>query len=148
VVVLAIPLHKFAVFDSASAGKLVIDAMNYWPPVDDVQALIKDHRYGSGQIVQQATLPGGHPPLQARSADSRCRRANPSCMSRPKRSAASRFAGDGCAGDRDEPHSSRSEPLRLGNTGWAVYRMRRLLPKSSSMGRRLSDVCANSCHDH
>src|SRR6266545_4625380 len=35
IVVLAIPLHKFAAFDAASvAGKLVVDTMNYWPPGD------------------------------------------------------------------------------------------------------------------
>jgi predicted dinucleotide-binding enzyme len=53
VVVLAIPVHRFAAFDSALvAGKLVIDAMNYWPPVDGVQELFEDHRYGSSEIVQ------------------------------------------------------------------------------------------------
>jgi predicted dinucleotide-binding enzyme len=54
VVVLAIPLHKFASFDSdLVAGKLVVDAMNYWPPVDGVQRLFDDGRYGSSEIVQQ-----------------------------------------------------------------------------------------------
>jgi predicted dinucleotide-binding enzyme len=54
VVVLAIPLHKFATFDSALvAGKLVVDAMNYWPPLDGVQQLFDDRRYGSSEIVQQ-----------------------------------------------------------------------------------------------
>jgi predicted dinucleotide-binding enzyme len=54
VVVLAIPIHKFATFDSALvAGKLVVDAMNYWPPVDGVQELFEDRRYGSSEIVQQ-----------------------------------------------------------------------------------------------
>src|SRR5215210_710022 len=34
VVVLAIPIHRFASFDPAIvAGKLVVDVMNYWPPV-------------------------------------------------------------------------------------------------------------------
>jgi 8-hydroxy-5-deazaflavin:NADPH oxidoreductase len=53
VVVLAIPIHKFADFDSALvAGKVVVDPMNYWPPVDGVQEIFEDHRYGSSEIVQ------------------------------------------------------------------------------------------------
>jgi predicted dinucleotide-binding enzyme len=53
-VVLAIPLHKFASFDSdLVAGKLVVDAMNYWPPIDGVQQLFDDRRYSSSEIVQQ-----------------------------------------------------------------------------------------------
>jgi predicted dinucleotide-binding enzyme len=53
VVVLAIPIHKFVTFDSESvAGKLVVDAMNYWPPVDGVQRLFEDERRGSSEIVQ------------------------------------------------------------------------------------------------
>jgi predicted dinucleotide-binding enzyme len=53
VVVLAIPVHKFAAFDSALvAGKLVVDVMNYWPPVDGVQEMFEDRRYGSSEIVQ------------------------------------------------------------------------------------------------
>ncbi|MDX6492056.1 MAG: 8-hydroxy-5-deazaflavin:NADPH oxidoreductase [Gaiellaceae bacterium] len=52
-VVLAIPIHKFAAFDPAMvAGKLVVDAMNYWPPVDGFQELFEDRRYGSSEIVQ------------------------------------------------------------------------------------------------
>jgi 8-hydroxy-5-deazaflavin:NADPH oxidoreductase len=27
--------------------------MNYWPPVDGVQELFEDHRYGSSEIVQR-----------------------------------------------------------------------------------------------
>jgi predicted dinucleotide-binding enzyme len=54
VVVLAIPLHKFASFDpDLVAGKLVVDAMNYWSPVDGVQQLFDDRRYSSSEIVQQ-----------------------------------------------------------------------------------------------
>jgi predicted dinucleotide-binding enzyme len=54
VVVLAIPVHEFAAFDAALvAGKLVVDAMNYWPPVDGVQELFEDQRYGSSEIVQR-----------------------------------------------------------------------------------------------
>jgi hypothetical protein len=52
IVVLAIPLHKFATFDPALvAGKVVVDTMNYWPPVDGVQELFEDRRYGSSEIV-------------------------------------------------------------------------------------------------
>jgi 8-hydroxy-5-deazaflavin:NADPH oxidoreductase len=52
IVVLAIPLHRFATFDPALvAGKLVVDAMNYWPPIDGVQEMFEDHRYGSSEIV-------------------------------------------------------------------------------------------------
>jgi predicted dinucleotide-binding enzyme len=54
VVVLAIPAHRFAGFVPALvAGKLVVDAMNYWPPVDGVRELFEDPRYGSSEIVQQ-----------------------------------------------------------------------------------------------
>ncbi|MCW2919844.1 MAG: oxidoreductase [Actinomycetia bacterium] len=52
IVVLAIPLHKFATFDPALvAGKLVIDTMNYWPPIDGVREMFEDRRYGSSEIV-------------------------------------------------------------------------------------------------
>jgi predicted dinucleotide-binding enzyme len=51
-VVLAIPLHKFSAFDPALvAGKVVVDTMNYWPPVDGVQAMFEGDRYGSSEIV-------------------------------------------------------------------------------------------------
>ena len=54
IVVLAIPLHKFATLDPALvAGKLVVDAMNYWPAVDGVQELFEDRRCGSSEIVQR-----------------------------------------------------------------------------------------------
>jgi predicted dinucleotide-binding enzyme len=53
VVVLAIPIHKFATFDTALvADKLVVDAMNYWPPVDGVQEFFQDDHCGSSEIVQ------------------------------------------------------------------------------------------------
>jgi predicted dinucleotide-binding enzyme len=53
-VVLAIPVHRFAAFDSGLvADKLVVDTMNYWPPVDGVQEMFEDHRYGSSEIVQR-----------------------------------------------------------------------------------------------
>jgi predicted dinucleotide-binding enzyme len=54
VVVLAIPIHKFAAFDPALvAGKIVVDVMNYWPPVDGVQEMFEDRRLGSSEIVQR-----------------------------------------------------------------------------------------------
>jgi predicted dinucleotide-binding enzyme len=53
-VVLSIPLHRFATLDpSPLAGKTVIDAMNYWPPTDGVQQLFEDSRLGSSEIVQR-----------------------------------------------------------------------------------------------
>lgn len=53
-VVLSIPLHKFATFDpDLVAGKLVVDTMNYWPPVDGVQEFFDDDRFGSSEIVQR-----------------------------------------------------------------------------------------------
>jgi predicted dinucleotide-binding enzyme len=54
IVVLAIPLHRFAAFDPALvAGKLVVDTMNYWPPIDGVQEMFEDRQYGSSEIVQR-----------------------------------------------------------------------------------------------
>ncbi|MCW3050619.1 MAG: oxidoreductase [Solirubrobacterales bacterium] len=53
VVVLAIPIHRFPAFDPALvAGKVVVDVMNYWPPVDGVVGLFEDHRDGSSELVQ------------------------------------------------------------------------------------------------
>src|SRR5216683_894740 len=54
IIVLAIPLHKFATLDPALvAGKLVVDTMNYWPPVDGVQEMFEDRAQGSSEIVAQ-----------------------------------------------------------------------------------------------
>jgi len=54
IVMLAIPLHRFATFDpDLVRGKLVVDLMNYWPPVDGVQDTFEDRRFGSSEIVQQ-----------------------------------------------------------------------------------------------
>jgi 8-hydroxy-5-deazaflavin:NADPH oxidoreductase len=53
-VVLAIPLHRFTTLDPTLLdGKLVVDTMNYWPPVDGVVELFEDHRYSSSEIVQR-----------------------------------------------------------------------------------------------
>jgi predicted dinucleotide-binding enzyme len=52
IVVLAIPLHKFATFDASPvAEKVVVDAMNYWPPIDGVQELFEGRDLGSSEIV-------------------------------------------------------------------------------------------------
>jgi 8-hydroxy-5-deazaflavin:NADPH oxidoreductase len=54
IVVLAIPLHRFAAFDPALvADKIVIDAMNYWPAVDGINEMFRDRRYTSSEIVQR-----------------------------------------------------------------------------------------------
>jgi predicted dinucleotide-binding enzyme len=54
IVVLAIPLHRFANLDPAPlAAKIVVDTMNYWPPTDGVQPAFEDPRHGSSEIVQQ-----------------------------------------------------------------------------------------------
>jgi predicted dinucleotide-binding enzyme len=54
IVVLAIPLHKFASFDPALvAGKLVIDAMNYWPEVNGFLATFEDRQHSSSELVQR-----------------------------------------------------------------------------------------------
>jgi len=55
VVILAIPIHRFAAFDPALvAGKVVVDVMNYWPPVDGLQAMFEDRTRGSSEIVQES----------------------------------------------------------------------------------------------
>jgi len=52
IVVLAIPLHRFADFDPGLvADKLVVDTMNYWPPIDGVQEMFEDRRHGRSEIV-------------------------------------------------------------------------------------------------
>jgi predicted dinucleotide-binding enzyme len=49
-VVLAFPLHRFTDLDPAGlAGKLVVDAMNYWPASDGVLPAFEDG--GSSEIV-------------------------------------------------------------------------------------------------
>jgi hypothetical protein len=42
IVVLAIPIHRFAAFDpQLVAGKIVVDVMNYWPPIDGFQPVFE-----------------------------------------------------------------------------------------------------------
>lgn len=52
VVVLALPLHKFRTLDPAAlAGRVVIDAMNYWEPTDGAMPEMHAGR-GTSEVVQ------------------------------------------------------------------------------------------------
>src|SRR5258708_15234995 len=54
IVVLSIPLHRFPAFDpDLVAGTLVVDAMNYWPPVNGVLGMFEDRRYSSSEVGQR-----------------------------------------------------------------------------------------------
>jgi predicted dinucleotide-binding enzyme len=53
-VIMAIPLHAFARIDPAPlAGKVVVDMMNYWAPIDGVQPLFDGIDRGSSEIVAE-----------------------------------------------------------------------------------------------
>jgi hypothetical protein len=53
-VLFAIPARRFAAFDPALVfGRLVVDAMNYWPVADGNDALFEDQRLSSSEIVQR-----------------------------------------------------------------------------------------------
>ena len=52
VVVLSIPLHRFPTVEPGLlAGKLVVDAMNYWAPADGVVPMFQDQALSSSEIV-------------------------------------------------------------------------------------------------
>ncbi|MDN3481248.1 NAD(P)-binding domain-containing protein [Arthrobacter sp. APC 3897] len=53
-VILALPLHRLNLIDPALlAGKVVVDTMNYWPPVDgDIPAFMTEDE-GSSVVVQE-----------------------------------------------------------------------------------------------
>ena len=54
IVVLAIPLHRFTGVDPALlAGKVVVDAMNYWPASDGVLTAFENGASGSSEIVAE-----------------------------------------------------------------------------------------------
>jgi 8-hydroxy-5-deazaflavin:NADPH oxidoreductase len=55
IVVLAIPLHRFRAMNTdALSGKLVIDAMNYWPATDGkLPSPFDDEGSGSSEVVAQ-----------------------------------------------------------------------------------------------
>ena len=68
IVVLAIPLHKLGAFDpDLVAGKLVVDVMNYWPPVDGVQQMFEDRQSAPCRIRQKRS-PGRSRQTSPRSA--------------------------------------------------------------------------------
>ncbi|HWG23328.1 NADPH-dependent F420 reductase [Actinospica sp.] len=51
-VVLSMPVHRFMSLDpELVADKLVVDTMNYWPPVDGVVTTFDEDGYGSSEIV-------------------------------------------------------------------------------------------------
>jgi predicted dinucleotide-binding enzyme len=53
-VVLAIPLHRFPALDPGPfAGKLIVDAMNYWAPADGVVPMFQAQQLSSSEIVQR-----------------------------------------------------------------------------------------------
>ena len=83
IVVLAIPLHRFAELDPGLlAGKIVVDAMNYWPASDGVLTAFEDGahqwqqrdrgpaagRLGRGQGAQPHRLPRARGPGPAAGA--------------------------------------------------------------------------------
>jgi hypothetical protein len=54
VIVLAVPTHRFRELQSdLFAGKVLIDATNYWPPVDGDDPELADAAEGTSRIVQQ-----------------------------------------------------------------------------------------------
>jgi 8-hydroxy-5-deazaflavin:NADPH oxidoreductase len=54
IVVLAMPLHRFLRMDAALSGKLVIDAMNYWPPTDGrLPPPFDDEDIGTSEVVAE-----------------------------------------------------------------------------------------------
>ncbi|MCU1404227.1 MAG: oxidoreductase [Glaciihabitans sp.] len=56
IVVLALPLHKYRSIDAAAlSGKIVIDAMNYWSPIDGTQ---DDFEEGTSSETIAEYLPG------------------------------------------------------------------------------------------
>ncbi|WP_183664250.1 NADPH-dependent F420 reductase [Neomicrococcus aestuarii] len=53
VVILAVPLHKYEDVDPASlAGKIVVDAMNYWAPTDGTVDKFENDPRTSSEVVQ------------------------------------------------------------------------------------------------
>jgi 8-hydroxy-5-deazaflavin:NADPH oxidoreductase len=53
---------RIAVLGAGHVGKLVVDAMNYWPPVDGVQELFEDDRRPVGSPDRRALGVAGDDP--------------------------------------------------------------------------------------
>ncbi|MGA4508252.1 NADPH-dependent F420 reductase [Propionibacteriaceae bacterium G1746] len=54
IVIVAVPLHKHTTVDPTMlAGKVVVDAMNYWAPVDGAIAAFDDPEQSSSEVVAQ-----------------------------------------------------------------------------------------------
>jgi hypothetical protein len=54
VIVLAVPTHRFRELEpDLAAGKILVDATNYWPPVDGDDPELADAPQGTSTIVQQ-----------------------------------------------------------------------------------------------
>jgi predicted dinucleotide-binding enzyme len=53
-IILSLPLHRIRTVDAELlSGRLVVDAMNYWPPVDGEIAEFEDAAGGTSSIVRQ-----------------------------------------------------------------------------------------------
>jgi predicted dinucleotide-binding enzyme len=54
IVVIAVPLHKYRTVDPASlAGKIVVDAMNYWAPIDGLIDEFENVGWTSSEVVAE-----------------------------------------------------------------------------------------------
>lgn len=54
VVIVAIPLHKLDSLDSALLeGRVVVDVMNYWAPIDGTLAEFEEATTGTSPVVAQ-----------------------------------------------------------------------------------------------
>jgi hypothetical protein len=92
IVVLAIPLHRFLDMNPALlAGKLVVDAMNYWPASDGVLTPFEDR--GSSEVVAQRLAPRTVRPPASRATTPR---RSPRSRATSTGSATTRFAWKAC----------------------------------------------------
>jgi len=108
IVVLAIPLHRFGAIDPGLlSGKLVVDAMNYWPASDGVLKAFEDGgsseivaRRLAGSTVVKALNHIGYHELEDRARPARRSGAPASRATTPWRSPRSRTCSTGSATTR------------------------------------------------